>query len=200
MGQAKLRQQTQAAVAAIPKDRIADAIRAAADIGGGYAGTCLHQAVIGRRVLKRYGLDATLVAGDFRRPLGNGYQHTYTREDDRISVRSGAFHAWLFCPATQEVIDFAAWEAPARMEAEAGTPWPGPRPTYLWATEATLRRQGFAVRPDADATATVRRWMAWASERAALDRREAAVFSRFGDAAFVAAGEARAIAALEEPA
>lgn len=197
MGQAKLRRQAQTSTVDVPKDRIAKVIRRSAGAQGGHTGTCLHQAVVGQRVLRRFNLDTVLIAGDFRRPLGDGYQHTYTRDDDRISVRDGAFHAWLFYPSTNEIIDFAAWEAPARMEAEAGMPWPGPRPAYLWESEVSLRRQDFAVMPDVEATTLVRRWEAWSRGIVTVGGATATEFSRYGDAAYVDACEVRAVAALE---
>lgn len=193
MGQAKIRREAQAVLGALPKDQIAEAVRAAA--GTAHTGICLHQAVVGQRVLRRFGLDTVLIAGDFRRPIGDGYQHTYTREDGRISARAGAFHAWLHSPQTGDIIDFGAWEAPAQMEAEAGVSWPGPRPAFLWEGEAALRRQGYTVMPDAEATALVRRWEAWA-RGIASDDPEAATFARFGDAAFINACEARAVEML----
>lgn len=192
MGQAKIRRQAQAALGALPKDQIAEAVRASA--GTAHTGICLHQAVVGQRVLRRFGLDTVLIAGDFRRPIGDGYQHTYTRDDGRISARTGAFHAWLQSPRTGEIIDFGAWEAPARMEAEAGVSWTGPRPAFLWESEAALRRQGYTVMPDAEATALVRRWEACSA--GSSNDPEAAMFARFGDAAFIDACEARAVEML----
>ena len=118
-------------------------------------GSCVQQAEVGRRLLvNRYGLDVAMFVGDFMRPMADGSHHTYTREDGRISIETGACHAWLFCKATGEYIDFAAWETPRRMEAQ-GVIWLGPRPDYLWETLPTLKARGYIAKVDMAATASV---------------------------------------------
>lgn len=199
MGQAKLRRQIEISPRPQPtldKAEIAAAVRASLGDDLLREGTCFQQSVVGKRVLRRFGLDTMLMAGDFQRPLDRDHRHTYTREDDRISVETGAFHAWLFCPATRDVIDFAAWQAPLRMEVIAGIPWTGPRPAYLWERESSLRQQGFVLKPDYAATAMVRKGETWCSGQSLPPPADAALFSLFGDKDAIEEAERRALAAL----
>ena len=118
------------------------------------SGSCAHQAEIGRRILSdQFGIDATILVGDLMTPIGRGRHHTYTRDDGRISVEAGAYHAWLRL-TDGAYVDFAAWELPARMERQ-GLSWTGPRPDYLWNTPARLRALGYADTIDREASIAV---------------------------------------------
>lgn len=120
----------------------------------GFAGSCLYHAEIGRRVLLDViGIRSRLVAGDFLRPLGNSLAHTYTLADGHLSFERGAYHVWIVTDDGQ-VVDFASWEAPVRVEREGGA-WTGPRPEYVWSTAGKLQAKGYRMRPDAEITRTV---------------------------------------------
>ena len=175
MGQAKLRKAAVKGGCPVPRDLIAQAVREPLLNSnrmlppGFYSGTCTHQAVVGSRVLRlRYRLECTLQVGDFMRPLGDDLYHTYTRDDGQVRVETGAYHAWLFCRNTEEIIDFAAWEAPARMERE-GHVWPAAKPDYLWGSLHALADQGFIIKPDSLATQKVIREIKTGWDGAFLD-------------------------------
>ncbi|MGI4763829.1 MAG: hypothetical protein ACRYGP_01985 [Janthinobacterium lividum] len=131
----------------LPKDLIARAVRepllrSEALQPWRMSGSCAHQAEIGRCILRdRFGVDATIVVGDLMTPIGGDRHHTYTRDDGRIRVEAGAYHAWLIL-TDGSYADFAAWELPARMERQ-GLAWTGSRPDYLWDTPAQLRALGY---------------------------------------------------------
>lgn len=162
MGQAKLRKNAAGAAASLPRREIARAVREAV-VGmsrqaGVADGLCGLHAAVGQRVLhERFGVEATIVAGDLQRAINERVVHSYAQAGKRLDAAVGACHVWLVQKTSRALIDFDAWEEPKRYEALGSPqgPWTAPRPDFYWTAPGQDHHGIVRVVPDRSVTEQV---------------------------------------------